>query len=114
MHDARNLRFVGAAIDDLRSFPPSARQQAGRQLRRLQIGLAPSDWKPMKRIGAGASEIRIRQDRGAFRVIYVAKFEEAIYVLHCFRKKTQTTSRADIDLAKRRYKALIAIRRHAD
>ena len=60
----------------------------------------------MNTIGAGAVEIRIKDKNGIYRVIYVARFEEAVYVLHAFQKKTQKTRNADIDLAKARYKAL--------
>lgn len=61
----------------------------------------------MKTIGAGVNEIRIRDELGAFRIIYVAKFAEAIYVLHCFQKKAQQTGKPDITLAKKRYKDLL-------
>lgn len=61
----------------------------------------------MNSIGRGVREIRIRDADGAFRVIYVAKLADAIYVLHCFQKKTQKTSPEDIALASRRYKDLI-------
>lgn len=69
-------------------------------------GLEPSDWKPMKTVGASAREIRIKDQDGTFRVIYVAKFEDAVYVLHCFQKKTQKTEQRDLDVAKARYKAI--------
>ena len=88
-------------------FPDDAKQDAGYQLHRLQIGKQPMDWKPMQGIGSGVQEIRIQEAEGAFRVIYVAKFEEAIYVLHAFQKKTQKTAQHDIDLAHERFKALI-------
>jgi len=73
-----------------------------------QFGGEPTDFKPMKTIGAGAYEIRYRGIDGAFRVIYVAKFEEAVYVLHAFQKKTQKTAQADIELARRRYSIMEA------
>lgn len=57
----------------------------------------------MSSIGQGVQEIRIRDESGAFRVLYVAKFERAVYVLHCFQKKTQKTSKADLDIARLRY-----------
>lgn len=72
----------------------------------VQVGRNPSDFKPMPGIGAGAYEIRVRDEGGAFRVIYVAKFDDAVYVLHAFRKKTRETAEADIDLAARRYKLI--------
>ncbi|QRE75323.1 type II toxin-antitoxin system RelE/ParE family toxin [Methylobacterium aquaticum] len=97
------LKFHGSALSDLRTFPHAARREAGYQLDKVQSGLMPSDWKPMPSIGIGVQEIRIRDEAGAFRVIYVAKFANAVHVLHCFQKKTQKTSSADLDLAKKRY-----------
>lgn len=78
------------------------RREAGYQLDQVQHGNEPDDWKPMPTIGKGVREIRIRDASGAFRVVYVAKFANAVYVLHCFQKKTQKTSKADLDLAKKR------------
>ena len=84
---------------------------AGFQLDRLERGLEPADWKPMPSVGAGVREIRIRDESGAYRVLYVAKFEEAVYVLHCFQKKTQATPKRDIDLAEKRFRDLVEERR---
>lgn len=103
----KKIIFKGSALSDLRAFPGSARREAGFQLDRIQAGKEPADWKPMTTIGPGAHEIRIRDAAGAFRVVYVAKFESAIYVLHCFQKKTQKTSKADLELAMRRMKDLM-------
>lgn len=99
------LKFVGSSLDDLRNFPHEARRKAGFELRAVQSGLDPTDWKPMETIGPGTREIRIRV-LGEWRVVYVAKFSEAIYVLHSFQKKSQKTSRKDIELAIRRYKQI--------
>jgi len=98
------MRFVGSAKDDLSAFPKSARTRAGQDLFMVQVGRNPDDWKPMSTVGPGACEIRVRDEAGAFRVIYVARFADAVYVLHAFQKKTRKTSRADIDLAKQRYR----------
>lgn len=98
---------IGGSLEDLRTFPEEARREAGHQLDQVQQGREPDDWKPMPSIGTGVREIRIREASGAFRVIYVAKFEAAIFVLHCFQKKTQKTSRADIVLATQRLKDLV-------
>src|SRR6478672_3728213 len=103
----RWLEFRGGALDDLRAFPRSARQEAGHQLDLVQQGQDPDDWKPMSSIGRGVREIRIRDEAGAFRVIYVASFAEAIFVLHCFQKKSQKTRREDLALARHRYKELV-------
>ena len=84
---------------------------AGFQLDRVERGLEPQDWKVMPAVGTGVREIRIRDESGAFRVFYVAKFEEAVYVLHCFQKKTQATPKRDIDLAEKRFRELLQERR---
>ena len=107
MPASKPIQFLGSSLDDLRAFPLEAKCEAGYQLDRVQQGLDPDDWKPMKAMGAGVKEIRIRDASGAFRVIYVAKFAEAVYVLHCFQKKTQATSKTDVDLAAKRYRALV-------
>jgi phage-related protein len=101
------VEFRGGSLDDLRAFPPAARREAGHQLDQVQRGLDPDDWKPMQTIGQGVREIRIRENRGAYRVIYVARFGDAIYVLHCFEKKSRATSRVDISLAAARYRDLL-------
>ena len=103
----RPVEFVGSSLDDLRALPPSTRREAGYQLDRLQHGLDPTDWKPMKSVGAGVREIRICDDTGAFRVIYVGKLGDAIYVLHCFHKKTKKTSGHDLHTAEIRYRNLL-------
>lgn len=102
---------MGSAYDDLLSFPKEARRQAGFQLSKVQAGLDPEDWKPFNDVGAGTREIRIREESGIFRVMYVAKFEEAVYVLHCFQKKTQATSKHDRRIAETRYRAVINARK---
>ena len=101
------ITFLASSLDDLRAFSQSAKREAGFQLDLVQSGKEPLSWKPMATVGAGVNEIRVRDEAGAFRVMYVAKFADAIYVLHCFQKKTQATSKADIDLAKSRYKDLV-------
>lgn len=97
------LKFVGSSLDDLRNFPDEARRFAGFELRAIQNGLEPRDWKDMPAIGPGVKEIRIHV-LGEWRVIYVAKFRDAVYVLHSFQKKTQKTNRHDIDLAENRFR----------
>lgn len=101
----KSLEFVGSSLDDLKEFPAEARRAAGFELGFVQQGLDPSDWKPMNEVGAGVREIRIHV-LGEWRVLYVAKFAEAIYVLHAFRKKTQKTRREDIELARSRYRQI--------
>lgn len=106
----RKLSWVASSLSDVRDFPADARRAAGYQLRRVQMGLVPTDWKPMKTVGSGVTEIRIR-GRLEHRIIYVAKFEEAVYVLHAFEKKSLRTRKTDLDLARSRLKAVEAWRR---
>ena len=73
----------------------------------MQNGQDPDDWKPMNTVGQGVKEVRIRDASGAFRIIYIAKFADALYVLHCFQKKTEKTSKADLDLVAKRYRDLL-------
>lgn len=101
------IEFLGDALDALRSFPEPARREAGFQLDKVQRGGEPDDWKPMRSIGQGVREIRIRDESGAFRVIYLAKLADAVYVLHCFQKKTEQTSDRDIELARKRFRDLM-------
>jgi phage-related protein len=82
----------------------------GTALRQIQNGLMPSDFKPMMIVGAGVFEIRVRAGN-QYRVIYVAKFSEAVYVLHAFVKKTQKTAAPDLSLAHNRYNALLNTRK---
>ncbi len=100
----KRVRFVGSAKSDLSAFPGPVRARAGQELFLVQVGRMPDDCKPMPTIGPGAAEIRIRDASGAFRVVYVARFKDAVYVLHAFQKKSQKTSREDIALARQRYK----------
>ena len=107
----KQILWVGSAYDDLLAFPKDARKEAGFQLGKVQAGLDPADWKPFDEVSAGTREIRIRETSGVYRVMYVAKFEEAIYVLHCFQKKTQATSKQDRAIAAARYRAVVNARK---
>ena len=98
--------FLGDSLNRLREFPERARRDTGYQLERVQRGLDPDDWKPMTTVGRGVREIRVREASGAYRVIYVANFAGAIYVLHAFQKKTQQTAAIDLRLAQARFKEL--------
>lgn len=101
------IELCGTALDDLRSFPQTAMRDAGYQLDRVQNGLPPDDAKAMPSIGSGVVELRVWDEAGTFRVVYVAKLADAIYVLHCFQKKTQQTAQRDIELAQKRLKDLM-------
>jgi len=98
--------WMGGSREDLRGLPDSAQDAAGFELYRVQCGFDPSDWKPMTAVGAGVREVRVRDEAGIFRLIYLATRPEGVYVLHCFQKKTQRTSRSDLELAKKRFKAI--------
>jgi phage-related protein len=98
--------WVGGSKDALKAFPDDARQHAGFQLSKIQHGEEPDDWKPMSSIGPGVREIRIRERSGAFRIIYVARFRDAVYVLHAFQKKVQKTRSNDLQLAKERFQSI--------
>lgn len=104
----RAVEFLGDSLAALRAFPSEARRAAGYQIHRVQTGGNPTDWKPMPSIGAGVREIRIHESAGAFRVIYVARLADAVFVLHCFQKKSAKTARGDLELARSRYERLIA------
>ena len=103
------LIWLGSSRSDLRLFPELARRLAGFQLRRVQQGLDPDDWKPMQTVGPGVREIRIHI-AGAHRVFYVATRPDAIYVLHAFEKKTQKTSADDLRIGRDRFRALGKLR----
>ena len=105
------VRWVGDSREQIRGFPDEPRREAGYQLDRVQAGKEPADWKPMPSVGIGVNEIRVREDSGAFRVIYVVKFAEAVYVLHAFQKKARKTSKRDIELARRRFRELVQERK---
>ncbi len=111
MNKGKEIRWVGSSYEDILKFPDDSRREAGFQLGKVQAGLDPDDWKPFDEVGQGTREIRIRDAVGIFRVMYIAKFEEAIYVLHCFPKKTQATSKLDKDIAAARYRAIVQKRR---
>ena len=98
----KHIEFCGQSLDTIRTFPVRAKRECGHQLDMVQRGMDPQNWKPLGQIGPGVREIRV-QDQGQYRVIYVAKFEDAIYVLHAFHKKTQQIRKADKDIAKREY-----------
>jgi phage-related protein len=103
------IAWVGSSRADLKAFPAAARRIAGYQLRRVQQGLEPNDWKPMPSVGPGVREIRIRTGL-EHRVFYVTAVADAVYVLHAFEKRSRKTSKRDLDLATTRYRALTARR----
>jgi len=101
----KTIIFMGDSRERIRDFPEAVRFETGRQLLRVQNGFEPLDWKPMKTVGAGVREVRVRMG-GQFRVFYVANIGNALYVLHAFIKKTQKTSPKDIALGRERFKQI--------
>src|SRR5450759_3398305 len=101
------VTFLGDSLGVVRAFPTGARRETGFQIERVQRGFDPDDWKPMKTVGPGVREIRIRDAVGAFRVIYIATLADAFYVLNAFQKKTEATSKRDVALATARFKELM-------
>jgi phage-related protein len=104
------IQWLGDSRDRLRRFPQTARREIGYQLSLIQTGRSPSDWKPIPVVGSGVIEIRVHAE-GEYRVFYVAKFEDAVYVLHVFAKKTRKASSLDVELGKKRYRELLERRR---
>lgn len=105
------INFLGNSLECLREFPEDARHDAGYQLDQVQRGKQPIDFNPMATVGKGVEELRVWDNAGTFRVIYLARLKEAVYVLHAFQKKTRTTSSQDIEIAKTRFTELIKGRR---
>lgn len=101
------VRFLGDSLKRLCEFPEDARQDAGYQIDKVQRGEQPDDFKSMPSIGKGVEEIRVWDDSGTYRIVYTARLADAVYVLHAFQKKTQATSRKDIETARERYAQLM-------
>ena len=101
------LRFLGDSHNALCDFPKDARQNAGRQLLKVQRGDLPDDFKPMPDVGNGVEELRVWEESGTFRVMYLARLATAVYVLHAFQKKTRATSKRDKEIARKRFKQLM-------
>jgi phage-related protein len=104
------VTWMGDTLAKLRKAPADIRSDAGYQLEIIQRGETPSDFRSMPDVGPGVTEIRLHGE-SEYRVFYVARFEEAVYVLHCFVKKTQATRKTDLDLARHRYKTLLEMRK---
>ncbi len=103
----KEIDFVGNSLDAIKDFPLKAKRQVGHELDRVQRGQEPSDWKPMKSVGAGVREIRVKDEQGIYRVIYIVKYLDLVHVLHAFQKKTEKTAKGDLNIAKRRLKQLL-------
>ena len=103
----KKIDWRGSSLKDLRNFPVDVKKRAGYELEQIQQGLPPTQWKSVNDWGAGVVEIKIDAFAGTFRVVYIAKFEDAIYILHCFAKKTQQTCLTDIAIIKTRYAEIV-------
>lgn len=103
----KKIVWTGSSKADLKSFPAAVMDDMGYQLFLVQCDIEPTDWKPMSTVGQGVKEIRVRDATGIFRTLFLATRPEAIYVLHCFQKKTQQTASRDIALARQRLKGIL-------
>jgi phage-related protein len=103
----KKIVWIGSSKADLKAFPSAAMDDMGYQLFQVQCGLEPADWKPMSSVGPGVREIRVRDANGIYRTIYLATRPEAVYVLHCFQKKSQQTAQRDIELARKRLQNIL-------
>jgi phage-related protein len=115
--EEKPVEWMGSSRKDLRGFPVEARGEAGQGLFLVQQGKVPKDWGPMQSVGPGTSEIRIHTWTGGrveHRVVYVAKFPEAVYVLHAFQKKTRATAPHDLHTARERYREMLERRGKGD
>ena len=106
----KRIKWLGTSLNTVRDFPENVRKLVGQELRFVQTGSMPTDFKPMTTVGAGAYEIRVRAGN-QYRVIYVAKFAESVYVLHSFVKTTPKTSKPDLEMAKAQYATLLKERK---
>lgn len=98
------VAWLGDSRDALRSFPVRVQGDLGYALYQVQLGQRPPDSKPMKTVGAGVYELRDQDERAWYRVFYLKKIADVIYVLHCFEKRTAQTEKKDIEVAKERFK----------
>ncbi|WP_058973408.1 type II toxin-antitoxin system RelE/ParE family toxin [Type-D symbiont of Plautia stali] len=105
--DEKDVDWRGTSLDDIKKFPTEVKKDLGFELHKIQNGHNPTHFKAVNRWGAGVIEIKIKGDDGEYRVVYVAKFAEAVYVLHAFQKKTQQTSPKDVSTIVERYKAVV-------
>ena len=103
----KKVAWMGSSKANLKAFPAAVVDDMGHQLFLVQCGLEPDNWKPMTAIGTGVKEIRVKDVAGIFRTAYLATRPDAVYVLHCFQKKTQQTSQRDIELARKRLQDIL-------
>lgn len=102
------IAWEGDAKAVIRSFPDEAKQNLGFQLRLLQQGQQPTDYRAMRSIGPGVFELREQDARAWYRVIYLSRVRDVIHVLHCFEKRSRETPMKEINTARQRLKAVLA------
>jgi phage-related protein len=108
----QTIWFLPSLRDEVRSWPSEVREEVGRQLNKVEYGRHPVDFKPLTTVGPGVYEIRHSDDGDQYRLLYVAKFQEAVYILHVItKKKSQKTPRHDINVARNRYQDLLRKRK---
>ena len=100
--------WEGDSRDVLQAFPEGVRQNLGFQLWQLQRGERPSDYRPLPSIGKSVFELRDQDERAWYRVVYLSRISDVIYVLHCFEKRSREMSKRDFEKAKQRLKAVRA------
>jgi len=109
----KDIVFLGDSLERLREFPIGIKQEAGYELHKVQCGEYPTDFKPLKIVGKGVMEIRLKDVSGIYRIVYAAKIGDLVYIFHACQQKTQKTAQSDIDLAKDRYKQLLQEQKNA-
>lgn len=96
--------WEGNSREILQSFPEGARENLGFDLWRLQQGERPGDYRPVPSIGVGVFELRDQDERAWYRIVYLSRTSDVIYVLHCFEKKGREILRREFEVAKQRLK----------
>jgi len=102
----RLIEFEGDSREVLAHFPESVRFDLGYQLFRIQEGKEPYDWKPFKSVGSGCREIRVWDQSGTYRAIYVLIVSDTVHVLHVFQKKSEKTALREVAIARERFRSL--------
>jgi phage-related protein len=102
------IAWEGDSKEVISSFPEEARQNLGFQLRLLQQGQQPTDYRPMSTVGPGVFELRDQDERAWYRVIYLSRIRDVVHVLHCFQKKSRETPVREINTARQRFKSVRA------
>ena len=105
-HNQSIVVFLGDSLNVIPGFPIGVKRNLGHAIRCVQEGLDPPDSKPLTAVGGGVYELRDADEAGWYRVIYLKKVEQTVYILHCFKKKTRKTPRNEIKTARARLQAL--------